>query len=236
LFKKIERPTHIYQDVANQIEDAILSEKLKIGDRLPAERELAETFEISRRTLRESLRVVEQKGLIEIKSTGAFVRMATSEKLSQSLGLAIRSKQIAWKDITLFRTEMEGNIVMKVAKRATRKDIEALAKIVKDAEALLAGEELNWIAYLSLDKKMHLTLAQIAGNPIYALILKTFLDNLMPYFEAFRLNEKDFSQANLRTLSTIVEEIKKGNARGAKKAISEHFKLGNAYMRKAGIY
>jgi DNA-binding FadR family transcriptional regulator len=159
LFKKIERPTHIYQDVANQIEDAILSEKLKIGDRLPAERELAETFEISRRTLRESLRVVEQKGLIEIKSTGAYVRMATSEKLSQSLGLAIRSKQIAWKDITLFRTEMEGNIVMKAAKTATRKDIEALVKIVKDAEALLAGDELNWIAYLLLDKKMHLTLA-----------------------------------------------------------------------------
>jgi DNA-binding FadR family transcriptional regulator len=57
----------------------------------------------------------------------------------------------------------------------------------------------------------------------------------MPYFEAFRLNEREFSQANLKTLSTVVEEIKKGNARGAKKAISEHFKLGNAYMRKAGI-
>ena len=60
MFKKAIRPIRIYHEVADQIEDAILTEKLQIGDRLPSERELAESFGISRRTLREALRVIEE--------------------------------------------------------------------------------------------------------------------------------------------------------------------------------
>lgn len=236
MFKKIDRPNRIYQEVASQIEEVILSGKLKIGDRLPAERQLAETLDISRRTLRESLRVVEQKGLIEIRTTGTFVKMATTEKLSQSLGLVIRSKKIAWKDIVQFRTEMESNIVLRAAQLATEKDIAELDKIIEKTEALMQEEQLDWNAYLNLDFRMHLTLAKIVRNPIYGLILRTFLDNLMPYYEAYRSNKNEFSKKNLENMKSIVEAIKRGDGKSAQKAIIEHLTLGDPYMKKAGNY
>ena len=126
MFKKIDRPKHIYKEVAFQIEEVILSGKINIGDRLPSEREMAETFDVSRRTLRESLRVVEQKGLIEIRPTGAFIAMATNEKFSQSLALAIRTQKLSWDDIAQFRGEVEENIILRALQNATNEDIQKL--------------------------------------------------------------------------------------------------------------
>ena len=61
------KQTKVFQNVVTQIEEAILDGRLKTGDTLPSERQLKELFSISRGTLREALRVLEQKGLIEIK-------------------------------------------------------------------------------------------------------------------------------------------------------------------------
>ena len=91
------RQNRIFQDVVEQIEEAILSGRLKAGDRLPPERELKETLKTSRSTLREALRVLEQKGLIEIrlgKGGGAHVKAISSDSISQSLGLLLRSQHV----------------------------------------------------------------------------------------------------------------------------------------------
>lgn len=234
MFQKITRPHRIYQDVASQIEEAVLTGTLKEGDRLPSERDLAETFNISRRTLRESLRVVEEKGLIEIRSTGAFARMATSEKLSQSLGLALRSKKIAWKDVVQFRSEIEGTIAQRAATCATNEDIAELEDIVRKISLLLEQKPLDWNGYLQLDISLHLKLAEMIGNPIYRMILQTFLDNLMPFYEAYRSNEQEFSLENLENLKKIVSSIKKHDSLAARQAIIEHLDIGTAYMKKGG--
>ena len=61
------KQSRIFQDIVDQIQEAILDGRFKAGDMLPSERELKEMFQTSRGTLREALRVLEQKGLIEIK-------------------------------------------------------------------------------------------------------------------------------------------------------------------------
>ena len=66
LFQKVKQK-RVYHEVADQIEEAIVSGLLKPGEKLPAERALVGQFDISRRTLREALRILEQKGLIEVK-------------------------------------------------------------------------------------------------------------------------------------------------------------------------
>jgi DNA-binding FadR family transcriptional regulator len=66
LFQKVKQK-RVYHEVADQIEEAIVSGLLKPGEKLPVERELVGQFDISRRTLREALRILEQKGLIEVK-------------------------------------------------------------------------------------------------------------------------------------------------------------------------
>jgi DNA-binding GntR family transcriptional regulator len=72
-------------------------------------------------------------------------------------------------------------------------------------------------------------------QPPGTLILKTFLDNLMPYYEAYRLNEHQFSRDNLDNLKSIVEAIKKRDDKLARKAIIEHLRLGTSDMERAGV-
>ncbi|MCP4460121.1 MAG: FadR family transcriptional regulator, partial [Cytophagales bacterium] len=96
LFRQIA-PVRAYQEVINQLEEVILSGKLNPGDKLPPERELIEDLGTSRRTLREAFRVLEQKGLIEIKigsKGGTFVPDRIGERLGESLSLLIRKRSV----------------------------------------------------------------------------------------------------------------------------------------------
>ena len=82
------KQTKVFQDVVEQIQEAIFDGRLKTGETLPAERELKTMFNVSRGTLREALRVLEQKGLIGIRlgvGGGAFVKDASYDNVSQSL-------------------------------------------------------------------------------------------------------------------------------------------------------
>ena len=85
------KQNRIFQDVVEQIQEAIIEGHLKVGDRLPPERELKEMLQTSRSTLREALRVLEQKGLIEIKlgmGGGAVVKAAAAVKQQVAAPLA----------------------------------------------------------------------------------------------------------------------------------------------------
>ena len=231
MFKKISRPKQIYKEVSHQIEEAIISKKFDVGDRLPSEREMAESFDVSRRTLRESLRVVEQKGLIEIRPSGAYVVIETNEKFSQSLALAIRTQKLSWRDIAQFRDDLEETIVIRAIDNANDKDIENLTNIIGRMESILANEvQFKWESYLYLDKKFHLYLAKMAVNPIYDLILITFLDNLGIYYQAYKHRRKEFGHDNLNNIKSIVKAIAKKDKKGAQLQIKKHFELGTAYI------
>lgn len=231
MFSKINRPKHIFKEVALQIEEAIISKKLKIGDRLPSEREMAEKFDVSRRTLRESLRVVEQKGLIEIRPSGAFVVLETNKKFSQSLALALLTQQFSWRDIAQFRGDLEENIVLRALEKASDKHIAELKDIIDRMESILTtGEQFDWKAYLSFDKQFHLYLAKIAGNPIYDLILRTFLDNLDKYYQAYQPRRMAFGRDNLENIKKIFEAIVHKDKNSARQEIKNHFELGTGYI------
>lgn len=235
MFEKVARPVRIYQEVADKIEEVILSGQLQEGDRLPSERELALTLDISRRTLREALRLVEQRGLIHINNTGTFVKVTTTERLTESLALAVRSQQISWKDIAQYRAVMDGVIAERATQNATSDDIRELESIIAAAESVISGKKLDWSGYFDLDRRLHLTLARMADNRIYDIITRTFLDNLRPYYEAYRTHEAEFCRENLLNMKSIVEAVKRGDVKAARELAEEHVNLGTVYREKAGV-
>ncbi len=132
-FKKAKK-SRIFQDVVEQIQEAILSRKLIEGDRLPPERELCETFNISRGTLREALRVLEYKGLLEIKlgtGGGAVIRSAGIEQFNETLALLIRFGKVSVADIGEFRAGIEGQVATLAAEKSTDKDVVILEMLLK---------------------------------------------------------------------------------------------------------
>src|SRR5436190_13357917 len=85
------RPTKIYEQVAEQIELLILGGELHSGDRLPTEREFARQFHVSRTAVREAMKLLEQKGLVEMHpGRGTRVIDGTSQAMHHSLSLMLR--------------------------------------------------------------------------------------------------------------------------------------------------
>src|SRR5437588_2142723 len=88
------RPSKLYEQIAEQIKQRILSGELRTGDRLPTENELAEQFGASRTAVREAMKTLTQRGLIETRpGRGAVVINATAQAMHHSLELLMRVQQ-----------------------------------------------------------------------------------------------------------------------------------------------
>jgi GntR family transcriptional repressor for pyruvate dehydrogenase complex len=227
------RQNRIFQDVVEQIQEAIIQGRLKAGDRLPAERELKEMLQTSRSTLREALRVLEQKGLIEIKlgmGGGAVVKAVTTDLVAESLDLLIRSRQVSLRHIAEFRERVEGDVVMLATSRMTKADLNALRKLLDDArQCTLQGPEAV-SEFLTADKNIHLCFAKITGNPIYISILKTIHENIRRYYDDFLLMEEPEMNENFRDLEDVVAAMEKGETEEAADIIRAHVRRFNGYM------
>lgn len=233
-FQKAKK-NRIFQDVVEQIQEAILQGKLNPGDLLPPERELRETFNVSRGTLREAFRVLEQKGLIEIRlgtGGGACVRAAGTDQLTETLALMIRSGTLPVVDIGEFREGMEGKIAVLASIRATEKDIKEIEKLLKNALEMAQRGEAGWQDFLHADEAIHKEIARIGRNALYQYLMQVVHDNIWQYYDRFL----DFSESrmaeNSEDLKNIVNAIREHRAEEAGRIAEEHVKKFNALMRE----
>jgi DNA-binding FadR family transcriptional regulator len=231
-FQKVKK-SRIFQDVVDQIQEAILNRTLRPGDMLPPERELRETFNISRGTLRESLRVLEQKGLIEIRlgtGGGAMVRNAGTEQLTETLGLMIRSGTLSVRDIGEFRQGMEGQIARLATQRATPEDIACLGVLVEKAETMTLQGAVE--DFLDIDQAIHKELGRIAGNALYQYAAQVVHDNIRKYYDNFLEFTHERMEENLLDLKLIVGAIREHQPHEATRLAEQHVRRFNERMQK----
>jgi|WetSurMetagenome_2_1015567.scaffolds.fasta_scaffold132860_2 GntR family transcriptional regulator, transcriptional repressor for pyruvate dehydrogenase complex len=236
-FEKV-KPTRAFQIVVEQIEESILTGKFTQGERLPAERALINDFGISRRTLREALRVLEQKGLIEIKTGskgGAFVkRIATAQasQMSESLALLIRSKRISLDDLTEFRDDMEGISARRAAERATKEDIQEMKSLLAESQSLLTAKEFDWKAFFDVDRRIHLAVARTARNIVHESILRTVHENIHRYYESYLPQERHVARQSHKGMLELVKAIEEGDSDRAFDCAQDHVRKGNRFMKR----
>ena len=207
------RQNRIFQDVVEQIQEAIIDGQLKVGDRLPAERDLKEMLQTSRSTLREALRVLEQKGLIEIKlgmGGGAVVKTVSSDLVAESLDLLIRSHQVSLRHIAEFRERVEGDVVVLATSRMKASDTRNLKTLLDEARKCVDRGAEAVSDFLTADQNIHLYFAKITGNPIYISILKTIHENIRRYYDEFLIMEESEMSENLQDLENVVAAMERG--------------------------
>src|SRR6201981_1473643 len=91
---KAVRTSRLYEQIVQQIEESVLKGALKPGDQLPAERELAQKFGVSRTAVREAVKALREKGLVEAYSgRGTFVTDGTTQAARQSFDLMVKLGQ-----------------------------------------------------------------------------------------------------------------------------------------------
>jgi DNA-binding FadR family transcriptional regulator len=159
------RSPRVYEHIVEQIERAIFAGRLRSGDRLPPEREMVHQFRASRVALREALRTLEHRGLIEVRhgsSGGHFVRHVDAGLLRRDFATLFRLARISPSQLTEARLMVEPEIARLAAERATRTDLEQL-------HAALDGQ-------LGAKDRFHRLMAAAARNPVHAVLVDALGD------------------------------------------------------------
>ena len=230
---KAAKQNRIFQDVVEQIQETILSGKLKPGEMLPSERELKEMLQVSRGTLREALRVLEQKGLIEIKlgvGGGAVVQDVSYDQMNESLALLIRYQKVSLRHLSEFRVGVEGQVSALAAARATPADVIRLKSMLEQARQFAEKGIDFQKEFVEVDKQIHLALAEITGNPVYISLHHTVHDNIDQYYEAFLSMKQRELEENFADLGSIIAAVEKKDMDEARRLAQAHVLRFNHYM------
>jgi GntR family transcriptional repressor for pyruvate dehydrogenase complex len=170
------RPARLYEKIAEQIKQRILSGELQNGDRLPSERELSDQFDVSRTAIREAIQALVQEGLVEVRhGRGAFVVDSTSDAVKQSLGLMIKIGQADSSAVVVeVRELLEPGIAALAATRATQDHLAALRGAVERMDA--SFDDID--AFIVADDEFHLTLAEATRNPLILTLIDPIVELL----------------------------------------------------------
>jgi len=161
---KVIQASRLYEQIVRQIEGSILKGELSEGSQLPAERDLAKQFGVSRTAVREAIKALQEKGLVDaIPGRGTFVTNGTSNPMRRSLDRIIKSGETdGWAYLAEVREILEPEIAALAAIRSDDQDLAAM----RDAVAIMDQAGRDSDAYVEADLDFHLALAEAAANPI----------------------------------------------------------------------
>src|ERR1700680_1264216 len=161
---KVVRTSRLYEQIVQQIEESVLNGSLKPGDQLPAERELAQRLGVSRTAVREAVKALREKGLVEAYSgRGTFVTDGTTQAARQSFDLMVKiGQQEGAPHLAELRLILEPGIAALAAVRAKDDDLAAL----REAVAVMDRAQDDPEAYIEADLDFHLGLAETVANPL----------------------------------------------------------------------
>jgi len=166
----------LYERIVSQIEQRIEKGELKVGDQLPAERELAEQFAVSRTAVREAVKALRQKGLVEIRpGRGTFITNGTSDTIRNSLGMLMKIGATKGSgNLVEVREILEPEIAALAATRITDEYIAAMQEAVKIMDTAL--DNVN--VFVEADLDFHLALAEATQNPFIPILMDSIIDLL----------------------------------------------------------
>jgi len=223
-FKQLKK-TRLYEEVAEQIKEAILDGHLKPTERLPSERDLCEIFGVGRPTVREALRVLDNMGLIEIGSgvKGSTVKDVDitqyMEAVREQMSHLIKVNEETIRDLWEVRKYIELGIAVTAACKARRQDLNKLRDCIHRMEA--CGNDIR--AYFPIAVDFHKYLAKLTQNKIFYILWGMFQDILlkgyMPNLESL------FPEGPSRLLEsnkTLVQAIESKDPDKIKRAMEMH--------------
>ncbi len=165
-----------FEDIAAEIKDAILSNRLSIGDRLPSERDLAKQFQVGRVTIREAFRTLETMGLIQVKKGsrgGAFVRASDPDAMASMIMDRLQLEGTTYDQMIEARMGLECAIMRSAIKHATEEDIEKIREDIEVSKEVLKPEHAGEIVARMIN--FHILLAEASHNIPYKMFIRSMM-------------------------------------------------------------
>ena len=178
---KLVRTSRLYEQIVQQIEASIVKGDLKAGDQLPAERDLAQRFGVSRTAVREAVKALREKGLVEAYSgRGTFITDGTTQAVRQSLDLMVK---IGQPEGSTHLAEVRAIIEPEIAALAAARIQDPELTTMREAVATMDRAGKDPEAYIEADLDFHLALAEGAANPL----ILSLLDSIVALLREQRL-------------------------------------------------
>lgn len=218
---KVVRTARLYEQIVQQIEESIVQGSLKAGDQLPAERDLAQKFGVSRTAVREAVKALREKGLVEAYSgRGTFVTDGTSQAIKQSLEMMVKIGQPEGSvHLAEVRAIVEPEIAALAAVRCEEQHIVSMAEAV----AVMDQAKRDPDAYIEADLDFHLALAEAASNPL----ILSLLDSIVGLLREQRLrifNVEGGPERGQYHHKRILEAVREHDAVKAKASMRAHLR------------
>lgn len=198
-------PAKSYAAILDAVEDRLRTGQLRIGDRLPSERALAEEFGISRNSVREAIRILDALGLVRSgvgsgPSAGAIVISEPSAALGWGLRMHLASSFLPVVDVVAVRRLLEADAAAAAARREAASDPEAEQTLARAAEILDALDDpaLPDETFHELDAQFHLTITSLGGNAVTTTILGSLRQATVGYVQEGVRLLTDWPQVRLR--------------------------------------
>ena len=163
-------------NVALQIEAAIMEGRLTPGEKIPSERDLQALFKTGRGVVREALRELKQKGLVETRrggQGGTYVKRVGAYDASQPLALMIKQREIDIANLIEFRESIDRTVTILAISRGDNVETEALLKGVEELEKVGLCQAPCMASISKVDRKLNLLLVKMTKNPIFDWIMQT---------------------------------------------------------------
>lgn len=231
MFKKIHRESTLSGMVSEQIQNLIVDNHLLPGDRLPAERELAHQFGVSRTVVREAVRGLAAKGLLQVSPGrgGTTVRRPTANSVSESMSLYFRSgPRMDYEKLIEVRRALEVEIAGLAAERHSEEDLQTLVDILAESNKIGADDREGFVR---CDMAFHAALARATHNDLWSVLLDSVAD-LMIEGRRSGFDVPGTAARAYRYHKAIYQQIELGDAEGARAAMRSHLAEAEDTQRK----
>jgi len=213
------RRAPLYEEIANRLRDLIAARQLAPGDRLPSERELANSLGVSRTSVRQALTTLRSIGMIDVRhGDGAFL-VHTGEEVATSLALAMLSSEVDHAMVWETREAIEVHAARLAARRATDADLARMRAALDAMRSAIDHEDEGAQA----DAALHRAIVAAAHNPMLAQLYESIAD-AVDRTSAASLSIPGRPPESLRAHRAIVEAIGDRDPERAASEMTSHLR------------
>jgi GntR family transcriptional repressor for pyruvate dehydrogenase complex len=222
----------LHEQIADQIQEMITAQRIRPGEKLPNERDLAKTLGVSRPTIREAMRLMQHRGLIVRKPGGGtyLIQMGT-EAVSESLDRYFWIKDCSYDDLFQVRESLEPVAAALAAEHVTPEEMRLLEdRLATLSEGFLSGDP-RMLA--TTDSEFHIAIAQASGNALLAAICAGIDDLVRKWNE--RSSTEIFDEPATKSHLAILLAIKDHDPQRAREAALAHIRLSRQVFERTSL-
>jgi GntR family transcriptional repressor for pyruvate dehydrogenase complex len=220
----------LYEQVADQVQQMVVDEALHPGDRLPSERKLAEQIRVSRSVIREAMKVLKVRGLIEARpGSGTYIREPQVADVSAPVGLMLSMRQVPGRFSNLLevRRTLEVAVSGLAARRATDEDIARMEAAIVEAATHTDDVE----QFTRADLAFHAALAEATHNELYSVLLAPIAGLSFEFrMSTYHHDAQAAIDGVLFAHRQILDQVKAQDPEGARQAMRAHLDRSEGLM------